>query len=100
MSANDLQIKARRIVRDYFEAHSEVTDNYTLSPDDVYVVWFSKTLKNWKALVSTNVPDGMYYEVTHNGEKKETYLDVYKKFDNVLIPDRSEEAVVKAVPVA
>lgn len=33
------------------------------------VVWFSKTLQNWKALVSTNVSDGMYYEVTYNGDK-------------------------------
>lgn len=51
--------------------------------DDVYIVWFSKTLQNWKALVSTNVSDGMYYEITYNGDKKETYLDAYKKFDNI-----------------
>ena len=26
--------------------------------------------------------DGMYYEVTYNSDKKELYLDVYKKFEN------------------
>jgi hypothetical protein len=52
-----------------------------------YMAWFSKTLGNWKALVGTSLNDGFYYEVTHNGEKKETYLDAYMKFDNVVIPD-------------
>ena len=28
------------------------------------------------------VKDGMYYEVTYNGDKKEVYLDAYKKFEN------------------
>lgn len=50
--------------------------------DNVFVVWFCKTLQNWKALVSTTIPDGMYYEVTYNGDKKEVYLDAYKKFEN------------------
>ncbi len=54
----------------------------------VYVVWWSKTLQNWKALVSTTLPDGMYYEVTHNGDAGETYLDAYKKFDNVVVQAR------------
>jgi len=55
--------------------------------DSVYVVWFAKTLQNWKALISTTVPDGMYYEVTYNGTSRETYIDAYKKFDNVCVPD-------------
>lgn len=53
----------------------------------VLVVWFSKTLQNWKALLSTTLPDGKYYEVTHNGDKFETYIDVYVKVDNRCVPD-------------
>ena len=71
----------------YFNEHVDKSDMCQLTMDDVYVVWFSKTLQNWKALVSTNVSDGMYYEVTYNGDKKETYVDVYKKWDNVRVPD-------------
>lgn len=79
--------KAKNIVLQYVIEHLDKTDNVKIKMEDIYVVWFSKTLKNWKALVSTNLPDGMYYEVTYNGEKKETYLDAYKKFDNRRIPD-------------
>lgn len=79
--------KAKKLVKDYYNSHVDVTDNVVLTEDDVYIVWFSKTLQNWKALVSTNVSDGMYYEVTYNGDSKETYLDVYKKWDNNCIPD-------------
>ena len=65
----------------------KVTQNQKLTEEDVYIVWFSKTLKNWKALVSTNISDGMYYEITYNGDRRETYLDAYKKWENKCIPD-------------
>ena len=48
----------------------------------VYVVWFAYTLGNWKALCSTNLPNGRYYEVTRNLEKKTTYIDTYVKIYN------------------
>jgi len=81
--------RAREIVFDYIKPRLEKTDKHvTFSLDEVYVVWWSKTLQNWKALVSTTLPDGMYYEVTHNGDAGETYLDAYKKFDNVVVQAR------------
>lgn len=82
-----MQEKAKRIVMEYFNNKVDKSDMIQISLDDIYIVWFSKTLQNWKALVSTNVSDGMYYEVTYNGDKKETYLDAYKKWENVRIPD-------------
>ncbi|KRM06976.1 hypothetical protein FC89_GL000285 [Liquorilactobacillus ghanensis DSM 18630] len=45
-------------------------------------MWLSKTLQNNKALLSTALNDGMYYEATFNGDKNELYLDAYKKFEN------------------
>lgn len=80
--------KAKKLVKDYYNSHVDVTDNVILTENDVYIVWFSKTLQNWKALVSTNVSDGMYYEVTYNGDSKETYLDVYKKEGTISTPVR------------
>jgi hypothetical protein len=75
---------ARRIVYVYAKDHLDVTDRVDFNFEhDVYVVWSCKTLQNNKAMVSTNLPDGMYYEVTHNGDTGEIYLDAYKKFENV-----------------
>lgn len=73
---------AKEVVLDYANKHIDKTSNVQITLDDVYVVWFCKTLQNWKALLSTTLPDGMYYEVTYNGDKKEVYLDAYKKFEN------------------
>lgn len=87
MSNNAMLKRAKELVVNYFNDHVEVTDNKKITEDDVFIVWFCKTLQNWKALVSTTVSDGMYYEVTHNGDKGETYLDAYKKWENVCIPD-------------
>lgn len=85
---NDAMLKrAKELVVNYFNERVEVTDNKKITEDDVFVVWFCKTLQNWKALVSTTISDGMYYEVTHNGDKGETYIDAYKKWENVCVPD-------------
>ena len=80
-----MQEKAKQIVVDYFNDHVDVTDNKKITIDEVFVVWFAKTLQNWKALVSTTISDGMYYEITHNGDKNKTYVDVYKKWENLTV---------------
>lgn len=62
---------------------NEHLDKSEATPDfEVFVVWSCKTLQNYKALISTTLPDGMYYECTYNGDKNEMYLDAYKKFEN------------------
>lgn len=68
------------IVQDYIIEHLDKTD--TVPVFTMYTVWKCKTLQNWKYLISTDLPDGMYYEVTYNGDKEEFYLDAYKKFEN------------------
>lgn len=72
-------------VVEYFNGRVDTTNRKALKPEDVYVVWSCKTLGNNKALLSTNVPDGMYYEITYNGAKKEAYFDAYKKWENICI---------------
>ena len=73
-------------VVEYFNGNADVTDkNGKITAEDVFVVWMCKTLQNSKAMLSTTVPDGMYYEFTWNGDKGEGYLDAYKKWKNVVV---------------
>lgn len=70
----------KRLVKEYAEEHLDKSD--TLPEFEVFVVWSCKALQNNKALLSTTLFDGMYYELTYNGNKKELYFDAYKKFEN------------------
>ena len=81
----EFELICKNIIIDYFNSRAEMTDNKKIGIKDVYVVWMCKTLQNSKALLSTNVSDGMYYEFTYNGDKDEIYLDAYKKWENRLI---------------
>lgn len=86
MQNKDFVEKAKQAVVDYFNSQADSTDkNGRITADEVYVVWLVKVLQNNKALLSTTVPDGMYYEFTWNGDKNEGYLDAYKKWKNVLV---------------
>lgn len=77
--------KALNIVGEYIQDHLDKSDD---TPDiEPYIVWKCKTLQNWKWMISSNILDGMYYEVTYNGDKKVFYLDAYKKFQNLCISD-------------
>jgi hypothetical protein len=72
--------KAIKLVRDYIVEHLDKSDEVPVF--GVFVVWKCKTLQNWKYLISSTLYDGMYYELTYNGDKLEWYLDAYKKFEN------------------
>ena len=72
-------------VMKYANEHLDKTDKKEITKDDVFVVWLCKTLQNNKALLSTTLFDGMYYEITFNGDKKEMYFDAYKKWENKCI---------------
>lgn len=87
MDVNAMTNKAKNIVIEYFNEKAVEEKRLLIHQDQVFIVWFSKTLANWKALVSTTIPDGRYCEVTYNGVKKETYLDVYGKLENRCIED-------------
>ncbi|MCI8654258.1 MAG: hypothetical protein HFJ48_00030 [Clostridia bacterium] len=72
--------KCKEEVKKYAEEHLDKSDE--MPNFEVFVVWYCKTLQNHKALLSTSLSDGMYYELTYNGDKKELYFDAYKKFEN------------------
>lgn len=86
MNEKDFTLAVRKLVARYANEHIDATDEKFITPDDVFIVWQCKTLQNSKALASTTLPDGMYYEITYDGDKKQFYLDAYKKFENRRIP--------------
>ena len=82
MKNNDFENLCIKLVKDYANEHLDKSDNVVVEEKNVFVVWICKTLQNNKALLSTTLLDEMYYEITYNGDKKEIYLDAYKKFEN------------------
>lgn len=88
---------AFEIVRNY------VKEKYNLEKScedaEPYIVWKCKTLQNWKYLMSTDLHDGMYYELTYNGDKDEWYLDAYKKQENRCIKGTKNENKFKSLAI-
>lgn len=82
MSNEEFEDYALQLVRQYTEKHLDKSDPEVRNDFIVYPVWLSKVLQNNKGLFNTSLFDGMYYEVTYNGDKDEFYLDAYKKFEN------------------
>lgn len=78
--------RAMRMVAQYTVDHLDKSDEMPMF--DIFTVWKCKILQNWKWLISTTLFDGMYYEITYNGDKEEWYLDAYKKFENAKISDK------------
>lgn len=69
-------LQARMMVLEAVNEYLGPADQIVL--EDVYVVTYSYVLSNWKAMVSTTIPDDRYYEVTHVAGG-ETFVDVYVK---------------------
>ena len=81
------------LCKDIVISYIEDNEPVKVTKDNVFIVWFSKTLQNFKALVSTTLSDGMYYELTYNGDKDELYLDAYKKWENKAYNLKEDEEV-------
>ena len=60
----EMDEKALKIVRDYVLEHLDKTDTVNETDTLPYIVWKCKVLQNWKYLLSTDLHDGMYYELT------------------------------------
>lgn len=80
MNEKDFIVRVRNII----------ANKYNIDPNEVYIVWMCKTLQNNKALLSTPIEDGKYYEATYNGDKDELYLDTYVREKNEPISEFSK----------
>lgn len=82
---NELFIeKCKQIVKK--EIKDAVADPSGAYPNfNVFVVWSCKTLQNNKAILSASIKGAPLYEVTHNGDKGEIYIDTYVKESNQCI---------------
>lgn len=85
MSAQEFIELCKKEVVKYANEHLDKSDHKEITNDDVFVVWSCKILQNNKALLSTTISDGVYYELTYNGDKQELYFDAYKKWENKCI---------------
>lgn len=86
MKSNEFENKCIELVKDYYKKEL----NIEIEKYNIFVVWLTKVLKNNKALVSTTIPDTRYFEITYNGDKKETYIDCYIKEKNICKKDEEE----------
>lgn len=85
---------AKMLIHDQAVTLLTAPQRQTFDESDVYIVWFAYILGGWKAMGSTSVPDGRYYEVTYNKESRVAYVDTYIKTHNreIHITRKQEES--------
>ena len=89
MGNQEFETRATSIVRNWYNTH------VPMAPTEIYVVWMVKVLRNNKAMISSNLSDGRYFEVTWDGERENFYLDVYSKVENQALNIEGESACLK-----
>lgn len=83
LSSEEFMKRAKAKVYEMALASLCPTDDLSMfTINDVYIVTHAFILKNQKAMVSTTLKDGKYYEVTYNEAKSEMYVDQYVKVQN------------------
>lgn len=83
MAEKDFIKKGKELVSEYCNYSSDFMQR--VYPEDVYCVWLCKILQNNKGLFATNRPDGLYFEITYDGDNNKIYFDCYSKRENKVI---------------
>ena len=85
MDFNKFLPKCKTIVAQHVNKEHANKRTAGVIADEVFVVWYSKTLQNAKAILG--VPGSpKLFEITYNGSKNELYLDEYEKVSNQMVP--------------
>lgn len=79
--------KARDLTYGIVKSMFDSWDHEFTSSEQLFIIWSCKTLQNWKMILSAHFEGFPFVKVTYNGNKKETYIDVYRKLESVRIPD-------------
>ena len=77
--------KAKALVREYVDKH--IDHNNANAKYSIFVIWQASVLENFKCLIATTLPAGMYFELTYDGEHGCWYFDAYQKVENRVIND-------------
>lgn len=84
----EFQLKAKMLVANYFNETSDRRyERRIMTVDQLRVVWFSETLQNWKAVLVSSLPNGTVYEVTHDGDRGVSYVEIYQLKDQFEVRD-------------
>ena len=96
-SVDEYTTTAKALVLKNYTEHQVPRGNPEITLDDLFLVWFTKTLSNWKCLVATIYADGLYYEVIHNGNSHETYVDIYRRLGHSKVSDKDKNALLEQI---
>lgn len=72
---------SKRMIQRYY---TELFGGNTVSSDEIFLVWYCKTLQNHKALLGIIGQYDEYFEAIYDGDNNKVYLDVYKKDKNIV----------------
>lgn len=79
---NNVKAIVLRIIQDQLDP----SDKRTVTIDDIYVVSYSFVMEEQKAMISTTLPDGKYYECTYDKLKHMIYVTTYVRVTQTDIP--------------
>lgn len=69
----------------FIEKCKDILEEKGVQRETIFVVWSCKTLQNNKAILSATLKGAPLFEITHNGDKNEMYVDTYVKKSNECI---------------
>lgn len=82
LSSEEFILFSKRMIQRYY---TELFGGNTVSSDEIFLLWYCKTLQNHKALLGVTGRYGEYFEATYDGDKNKVYLDIYKKDKNIVV---------------
>lgn len=77
--------KAKELVRDNYNDSHDPSRTPPLELNQVFIVWFTKVFKGWKAILASSEVRNLMWQVSYNSTTDEYYIEIYRRINSAKV---------------
>jgi len=77
--------KAKELVRDNYNSSHDPARTPSLELDQIFITWFTKVFKGWKANLASSEVRNLSWVVSYNSGTDEYYIEIYRRINSAKV---------------
>lgn len=84
--------KAKELVRDNYNNSHDPSRTPPLEMDQIYITWFTKVFRGWKANLASSEVRNLSWVVSYNWSTDEYYIEIYRRINSAKVKGKRSKS--------